>query len=119
MSSARLPVHAMPNLRRRYDRHSTRLFLSERLSPFDQLRRSQRKQLQLALRGEILAELEALSLSTPEGKRIARFELARYAALAVMMPYAAFLAAAQRLRYDVDVPAIPLRYVLTSRRRAA
>ena len=28
----------MPNWRRRYDRHSQRLFLSERLSPFDQLR---------------------------------------------------------------------------------
>ncbi|WP_448549956.1 ImmA/IrrE family metallo-endopeptidase, partial [Xanthomonas translucens] len=33
-----LPVHAMPNLRRRYDRHSMRLFLSERLSQPDQLR---------------------------------------------------------------------------------
>jgi predicted transcriptional regulator/DNA-binding XRE family transcriptional regulator len=97
-----LPVHAMPNLRRRYDRHTTRLFLSERLSPFDQLQEIATEAAQLALRGEILAELEALSLSTPEGKRIARFELARYAALSVMMPYAAFLAAAQRLRYDID-----------------
>src|SRR5262245_1030533 len=33
-----LPVAAMPNWRRRYDRHSQRLFVSERLSPFDQLR---------------------------------------------------------------------------------
>ena len=33
-----LPVATMPNWRRRYDRHSQRLFLSERLSPFDQLR---------------------------------------------------------------------------------
>ena len=97
-----LPVHAMPNLRRRYDRHTTRLFLSERLSPFDQLQELATEAALLALRGEILAELEALSLSTPEGRRIARFELARYAAHAVMMPYAAFLAAAQRLRYDID-----------------
>ena len=28
----------MPNWRRRFDRHSQRLFMSERLSPFDQLR---------------------------------------------------------------------------------
>ena len=33
-----LPVATMPNWRRRYDRHSQRLFISERLSPFDQLR---------------------------------------------------------------------------------
>src|SRR5690606_21203390 len=33
-----LPVHAMPDLRRRYDRHSMRLFISERLSPFDRVR---------------------------------------------------------------------------------
>jgi predicted transcriptional regulator/DNA-binding XRE family transcriptional regulator len=97
-----LPVHAMPNLRRRYDRHTTRLFLSERLSPFDQLQELATEAVLLALRSEILRELEALALSTPEGKRIARFQLARYAAHALMMPYAAFLAAAQRLRYDVD-----------------
>src|SRR3954451_22783912 len=33
-----LPIATMPNWRRRYDRHSQRLFLSERLSPFDRLR---------------------------------------------------------------------------------
>jgi predicted transcriptional regulator/transcriptional regulator with XRE-family HTH domain len=97
-----LPVHAMPNLRRRYDRHTTRLFLSERLSPFDQLQELATEAVQLALRGEILKELETLTLSTPEGRRIARFELARYAAHGLMMPYSAFLAAAQRLRYDID-----------------
>jgi len=97
-----LPVHAMPNLRRRYDRHTTRLFLSERLSPFDQLQEIATEAALLALRDEIVGELDALSLTTPEGRRIARFELARYAAHAVMMPYAAFLTAAQRLRYDID-----------------
>ena len=35
---AHAPVATMPNWRRRYDRHSQRLFISERLSPFDQLR---------------------------------------------------------------------------------
>ena len=98
-----LPVHAMPNLRRRYDRHSMRLFLSERLTPFDQLREIAMEASQLALSGEILAELDGLSLSSGEARRIARFELARYAAHALMMPYGAFLAAAQRAKYDVDV----------------
>ena len=98
-----LPVHAMPNLRRRFDRHSMRLFLSERLSPFDQLREIAMETVQIALQPEIFAELEGLALSSAEAKRIARFELARYAAHAVMMPYESFHATAQRVRYDVDV----------------
>jgi XRE family transcriptional regulator, fatty acid utilization regulator len=98
-----LPVHAMPNLRRRYDRHSMRLFLSERLSPFDQLREMALEACQLALSEAIAGELDQLGFSNAEARRIARFELARYAAHALMMPYGTFLAAAQRARYDVDV----------------
>lgn len=98
-----LPVHAMPNLRRRYDRHSMRLFLSERLYPHDQLREMAQEACQIALREEISAAVEALSLSSVEARRIGRFELARYAALAVMMPYGEFLAAARRTRYDLSI----------------
>ncbi|MEQ1403660.1 short-chain fatty acyl-CoA regulator family protein [Neorhizobium sp. Rsf11] len=98
-----LPVHAMPNLRRRYDRHSMRLFLSERLSPFDRTRELAMEAALLALGQEIAAELDELSFSTNEARRIGRFELARYAAHALMMPYGAFLAAAHRARYDLEV----------------
>jgi len=98
-----LPVHAMPSLRRRYDRHSMRLFLSDRLSPFDQLREIASEACLLGLSDDILAELEGLSLASPEARRIARFELARYASHALMMPYGAFLSAAQRARFDVDL----------------
>ncbi|NKN34742.1 DUF2083 domain-containing protein [Agrobacterium sp. a22-2] len=98
-----LPIHAMPNLRRRYDRHSMRLFLSERLTQFDQLREVAMEASLLGLADEILAELEALGFSTGEAKRLGRFELARYAAHALMMPYGAYLAAAQRARYDIDI----------------
>lgn len=97
-----LPVHAMPNLRRRFDRHSMRLFLSERLSPFDQLREVAMEAALIALQEEIRSELDALNFSTGEAKRIGRFELARYAAHALIMPYGAFLQAAVRARYDVD-----------------
>lgn len=97
-----LPVHAMPNLRRRFDRHSMRLFLSERLSPFDQLREVAMEAALIALQDEIRSELDALKFSTGEAKRIGRFELARYAAHALMMPYTAFLQAAVRARYDID-----------------
>jgi len=98
-----LPVATMPNWRRRYDRHSQRLFLSERLSPFDQLREVAMEASLIRMNVAIAAGINALKLSSDEARRIARFELARYAAHALMMPYQAFHAAAQRARYDIDV----------------
>lgn len=98
-----LPVATMPNWRRRYDRHSQRLFVSERLSPFDQLREIAMEALALRMHGVIGAEIQALKLSSDEARRIARFEFARYAAHALMMPYQVFHAAAIRSRYDIDV----------------
>ena len=44
-----------------------------------------------------------------QARRIARFELARVAALALMMPYGNFLAAAQRLKYDLSALAARFR----------
>lgn len=98
-----LPVATMPNWRRRYDRHSQRLFISERLSPFDQLREVAMEACLIRMNVTIAAEVQALKLSTDEARRLARFELARYAAHALMMPYQAFHAAAVRARYDIDV----------------
>ncbi|MEX4007063.1 helix-turn-helix domain-containing protein [Neoaquamicrobium sediminum] len=98
-----LPAATMPNWRRRYDRHSQRLFISERLSPFDQLREVAMEACLIRMQVAVAAELKALKLGSDEARRLARFELGRYAAQALMMPYAAFLAAAQRARYDIDV----------------
>lgn len=98
-----LPVSAMPNLRRRYDRHSQRLFVSERLSAPDQLREAAMEACLVRMAAAIAAEVEALKLSSNEARRLARFELGRYAAHALMMPYAAFQAAAVRARYDIGV----------------
>jgi predicted transcriptional regulator/DNA-binding XRE family transcriptional regulator len=98
-----LPVATMPNWRRRYDRHSQRLFLSERLSPFEQLREVAMEACLIRMQAAVAVELQALKLSSDEARRLARFELGRYVAHALMMPYQAFLSAAQRARYDVDV----------------
>ena len=98
-----LPVHAMPLWRRRFDRHSMRLFLSERLSPFDQLREMAMEACLLEMGDIVTKEIAALKLSSDEARRLARFELARYAAHALMMPYDTFHAAALRARYDIDV----------------
>jgi predicted transcriptional regulator len=84
-----LPVHAMPNLRRRYDRHSMRLFLSERLSPFDQLREValEAGQLRVAARSSH-SELDALKLFQRRRRGASGgSSSARYAAHALMMPY--------------------------------
>lgn len=98
-----LPVATMPNWRRRYDRHSHRLFISERLSPFDQLREIAMEASLIRAQVAIAAEVQALKLKSDEARRIARFEMARYTALALMMPYSTFLTAAKRARYDIDV----------------
>ncbi|MBC8719504.1 XRE family transcriptional regulator [Ochrobactrum sp. Marseille-Q0166] len=98
-----LPVATMPNWRRRYDRHSQRLFISERLSLFDQLQEIAMEAALIRMQVMIGAEIEGLKLSSSEAKRIARFELARYAAQALMMPYRQFRDTAVRVRYDVDV----------------
>jgi len=88
---------------RRFDRDSRVLSLSELLPT-----RSRKFQLahQLALleHGALLDRLvETPRLTTTESRQLARVTLANYFAAAVMMPYAAFLAAAKEERYDVDV----------------
>jgi XRE family transcriptional regulator, fatty acid utilization regulator len=98
-----LPAAVMPNWRRRYDRHSQRLFISERLSPYDQTREIALEAVLMRMQVAIAGEIQALKFTTDEARRIARFELARYAAHALMMPYQTFLSAAQRAKYDLDV----------------
>jgi XRE family transcriptional regulator, fatty acid utilization regulator len=98
-----LPAAIMPNWRRRYDRHSQRLFISERLSAPDQTREIAVEACLMRMQVAIAGEIQGLKFSSDEARRIARFELGRYAAHALMMPYAAFLSAAQRAKYDIDV----------------
>lgn len=98
-----LPVATMPNWRRRYDRHSQRLFISERLSPYDQLQEIAMEAALIRMDVAIGAEVQGLKLSSSEARRIARFELARYAAQALMMPYRQFRDTAVRSHYDIDV----------------
>ena len=64
-----LPVATMPNWRRRYDRHSQRLFISERLSPFDQLREVAMEASLMRMSVAIGAELKALG---DEAARVGR-----------------------------------------------
>ena len=98
-----LPADVMPNWRRRFDRHTRRLQISERLSPADRLQEIAMEIAILAHRTLIDEEVEFLNLATDEAKRLARFEFARLMALAMMMPYDRVLRTAKRLRYDINV----------------
>ncbi|WP_159592917.1 helix-turn-helix domain-containing protein [Chelativorans xinjiangense] len=98
-----LPADIMPNWRRRYDRHSQRLFISERLSAADRLREIAVEACLIRMQVAVAAGIETLKLGSNEARRLARFELGRYASHALMMPYQAFLAAAERTRYDIEV----------------
>jgi predicted transcriptional regulator len=84
------------------DRHSMRLFLSARLSLPDRLREIAIETAMLALAKPIQDELEGLNLQGDEAIRLARSELSRYAAHALVMPYAAFQSSAKRNEYDID-----------------
>jgi len=98
-----MPVETMPDWRRRFDKHSNRLMISERLSPSDQL---QEVALEVALLSEsklIDEEVEFLKLTSDEARRLARFEFARSLALAMILPYEKFLTTARKLRYDINV----------------
>lgn len=98
-----LPVQTMPNWRRRFDRHSRRLFLSERLSAPDRTREVAIEASLLAFPEIIATETASFGFASDEARRLARFEMLRYAAHAIMMPYGSFQAAAERAAYDIDV----------------
>ncbi len=99
----RLPAKTMPNWRKKFDRHSQRLLISERLSALDQRLEIAMEVVLLAERQRIDDEVAYLKLSSNEANRLARFELARYTALAMMMPYDKVLQVATQCRYDLDI----------------
>ncbi|HWD29434.1 MAG TPA: short-chain fatty acyl-CoA regulator family protein [Rhizomicrobium sp.] len=98
-----LPIHAMPDAQRRFDRHNRRLFLSEMLSVPS-------RTFQVAVQVALLSygkEIDRLvadaKLSGEDANRLFRIGLANHFAGALMMPYERFLEAATATRYDIDV----------------
>ena len=97
-----LPYDLLPGMLRYFDRHSGRLNLSELLP--DASRR-----FQVAARLGLLEQKTLIdsivsdtNLPTRDAQRLMRTTLANYFAAALLMPYAAFLKAAEELRYDID-----------------
>ena len=98
-----LPVETMPIWRKRFDRHSKRLFLSERLPSWERMELLAQELVLLRESAVIDEELQLLKITGDETLRLARIELARYAALAILMPYEKFLRTTERLSHDFSV----------------
>ncbi|PSO16375.1 short-chain fatty acyl-CoA regulator family protein [Bradyrhizobium sp. MOS003] len=98
-----MPVDVMRETLRRFDRHRRQLLISELVDPPG---RAFQLAFQLGL-GECAQALESIIGragpldDTP--RRLFRITLANYFAAAVMMPYLAFLAAAEALSYDIHL----------------
>ena len=96
-----LPIHAMPGMYRRFDHHNKRLFCSELLSPSS-------RAFQVAAQVALMDQSDEIDRLIAEGgfhsedaRKLCRIGLANYFAAALMMPYDAFLDAAEKLRYDL------------------
>jgi len=98
-----LPIHAMPDEQRRFDRHNRRLFLSEMLPHSARLFQTA-AQVALLNYSEDVERLVAEAVpATPDVAQLLRIALANYFAGALMMPYGRFIEAATSVRYDLDV----------------
>ena len=98
-----LPIETMPDWRRRFDKHSNRLLITERLSPADLLQEVAQEVALLSAHQLIEEEVGFLKLTSDEAKRLARFEFARLLALSMLLPYDKFIATAKKLRYDINI----------------
>lgn len=87
---------------RRFDADSRILQLSAQLSP-GQLAFQIATQLALLEQGELIARLSADATLSPEARTLLRIGLANYFAGALIMPYGAFLQAAETSSYDIEL----------------
>jgi predicted transcriptional regulator/DNA-binding XRE family transcriptional regulator len=97
-----VPPEVLDGASQHYDLHRKRLMLSALLRPES---RTFALAYQLALiEFRPLLERMVEAASPPDGptRRLLHMSLANYAAGAIMMPYAPFLAAAEKYRYDID-----------------
>lgn len=85
-----------------YDIHRKRLMLSALLRPESRTFGAAYQVALFEFRPLLTRMLEAAAPPDPAARRLLHMSLANYAAGAIMLPYQAFLAAAERHRYDID-----------------
>ncbi len=98
-----MPVEVMPDALRRLDLHARQLQLSEAL---DAASRGFAAAIQLALielKSVIADTIAGSGITDPLAARAATVALGKYAAAAILMPYARFLAACEATGYDVEL----------------
>jgi hypothetical protein len=88
---------------RRYDPISRRLSISEMLIPSSRTFQTAYQVGNLEARAAIDAVIARSRLTTPDSISLCRVALANYFASALLMPYRAFLRAAESLRYDIEL----------------
>jgi predicted transcriptional regulator/DNA-binding XRE family transcriptional regulator len=98
----RVQVVPMTESGRRYDPATRQLWLSESLPREGRGFRLAFQLLLLEAREAVDAAMASHEPSSAEAAALIRIGLLNYAAAALLMPYAPFLAAARELRYDVD-----------------
>ena len=95
-------VGTLPGALRRYDPQLKRLDLSESLPRESRGFQMAFQLMLLEAREAVEAVVAPAEPTTPEAAAIIRLGLLNYAAAALLMPYAAFLAAARELRHEVE-----------------
>lgn len=98
-----LPLHAMPDVQRRFDRHNRRLFLSEMLPASARVFQTAAQIALLTYVDDLERLIGEAVPATPDVPQLLRIALANYFAGALMMPYGRFIEAATSVRYDLDV----------------
>lgn len=98
-----MPVEVLPDVLRRLDLHARQLQISESL---DAASRGFAAAIQLSLielKGPIADTIAGAGITDPLVQRAATVALGKYAASALVMPYARFLAACEATGYDVEL----------------
>jgi predicted transcriptional regulator/transcriptional regulator with XRE-family HTH domain len=98
-----MPVDVLQDTMRRFDRHQSRILLSEALPPSGRIFHLAAQIALLSQRGPIDAIAREAGFVNDESAGLLRLGLANAFAGAVMMPYDRFLGAARALRYDVEI----------------
>ena len=97
-----LPPDVMVGAVRRLDRHRKELLLEDSLDTASLHFQLAQQLAYLEMEEEITSALEAAKFSTKSAELLARRALAGYAAAALIMPYSAFVKAAETRRYDLE-----------------
>lgn len=97
-----LPIDVMPEWTRRYDKHSMRLFVSDRLNSYGRVTQLATDLVQREISEHIDSAVSRLNLKTPQAVKAGQIEMANYAALALLLPYRRFYQTARRMKYDVE-----------------